>query len=216
MLRNTLCFVVVASLLLAVPVAGAAGSGVDPKDGPVSPTSIVGLAGNSAPPDAYEPDGHSGFVPWDDIRDIQPLLPRWGPGLPGWGIEPYTEQHTIDTATITEWDEDWFRLNVPSADFSAWPQLSYRFDAYSTDRTVDLVLDVYAAAPSFAAGDAVSGEDPLALVSNDDSPWVYYSRYSAWGRWSSVTFIPPAAGTYYIRVRPLWGDAVSGFTNRAG
>lgn len=233
---------VVLLLGAAVPVAGAA----DPVDGKTVSSDVTGagdsdrlgitgvtsgvrglepglsagdveaLAGNSAFPDAYEPDGDYNGVPWASIRNIELLLPRWHPMIPGWGMDPHTEQHTIDTANVTEWDEDWYKLVVPDSDFDTWSQLSYRFDAFAMDRTVDLVLDVYADGSPFTFADLLSGEDPHALVSNDDALWGYYSNYERWGRWSSVTFIPPSAGTYWIRVRPYWEGPGTGFSGHAG
>lgn len=194
------------------PSAGTGGAVVDKGDGP---GGVSALAANTATPDAYEEDGDFAGVPWDDLRNIEPLLTRLDGDYPGWGTEPYTEQHTIDLANATQWDEDWFKFVVPTADFDDFTQLSYRFDAYSTNRDVDLVLDVYADGVGYSMADAVIGTDPAALVSNDNSRWVNPSDYDAYGRWSSVTFIPPAAGTYWIRVRPF--DYPSdGFTGGAG
>ncbi len=215
MLRRVLACALVLLLAATVPVATARES-EDSKGvtGPGDPITV--LAGDSAPVDIYEPDGRNGVYPWGDIRNIEPLLPRWSASHPGWGIQPYTEVHTIDTATQTEWDEDWFKLIVPGADMTSWSQLSYRFDAFSMDRTVDLVLDVYADGSILARADALNGEDPAALVSNDDSRWGYYSQYASYGRWPSVTFVPPAAGTYWIRVRPYYDGPAEGFSGKAG
>lgn len=220
MSRRLLALTLAAALALSLmPIGAAAAIGkdapLDSDEGPGAQGVSAQLA-NYATPDIYEGpgDGVNGGTPvWGSTRDLAPLLPRWGADLPGWGIEPYTEQHTISTATAGVWDEDWYKLVVSTQDVADWPQLSYRVDAYAQDRDVDLCVDVYGTPTLYSPADTIVGGDSAALVSNDDSPWGYPSSYSAFGRWSSVTFIPSAAGTYWIRVRPYWNGT---FAGRAG
>lgn len=220
MRRKATALLLVAALVLSLTPLAAAGGGGKTDWGHAAP-GVGALAADSAPADAYESTGDGlggGVVPtWSTTRDLAPLLPRWTTTIPGWGIEPYTEQHTIDTATLTDWDEDWFKLTVSATDFNDWAQLSYRFDAYSADPDIDLVLDVYANPPVYAAANTLSGADSAnALTSNDDTPWGTALSPLESMRWSSVTFVPPAAGTYWIRVRPYWGNPATGFTGCAG
>ncbi len=181
-------------------------------------SDVIGtLEADYAYPDIYEGpgDGTGGVAPAVAVmRDMAPLLPRWSASLPGWGLEPYTEQHTIDTATPLYWDEDWYKLTVSPQDFADWPQLSYRIDAYTPDPDTDLVLDVYSHASLATNANILYGIDPAALVSNDDCAWNYNTAGA--GRWSSVTFVPPAAGEYHIRVRPYYYGVGTGFTGEAG
>jgi putative cell wall-binding protein len=167
---------------------------------------------NSAAPDIYEPDN----VPAADARDVTSLIPRWDASTPGWGKDPYTEVHTISTATTTTADEDWFKFTVSGTDYNAWSQLSYMIDAYSPDPGVDTVVDVYHFGQSFVSANATSGADHLADASNDDAPW---TSWMTAGRWSSVSFLPHVkpghADTFWVRVRPyFYGSA--GFSGRAG
>ncbi len=217
MARRGLIVLLVGVLVLSLtPLASASTtSKADDEAG----SGVGALAADSAPLDIYEDagDGFGSGVPpvWSETRDIAPFLPRWDAETPGWGIDPYIELHTIDTATSVAWDEDWFKLTVSAADFADWP-LSYRFDAYAADPDTDLVLDVYSNAPAYADADSIAGVDPGALVSNDDTPWGTILGPVENMRWSSVTFVPPAAGTYWIRVRPFWEGAVTGFSGSAG
>lgn len=214
--RRTLGLVLVVVLVLSlVPaVAGAAPQGDPKEDDGISP-----LAANTATPDVYEPDGAGGSpILWDNLRDLGPLVPRWGVEIPGWGMDAYTEAHTIDNApaATTPWDEDWWKLTVTAADFNDFTQLSYRIDAFTMDFDTDIVLDVYANGVSYAQANTVYGPDPLAVVSNDDAVWGSGSVYGIGGRWSSVTFIPPSAGIYWVRVRPYWADVPAHFSGHAG
>lgn len=198
-------------ILAAIPFAGAVPpAGMDSAPSKTSAVSELSpQAGDSAPVDVFEEDGRNGVVPWASIRNIEPMLPLTIDGDPGWGGPAYTESHTIDRATATEWDEDWFKFVVPTNHFNDYTQLSYRFDAFSADPVKDICIDVYAGGVLINKPNEFSGVDPSALVSNDDM---------AWGRptgcWSSVTFMPPAPGTYWIRVRPYFNGAT--FSNHAG
>lgn len=183
------------------------------------PTSggVSALAANTAPADAREDDGQVGGVGvlWFTLPDLNTFMDRSDVDYPGWGLDPWTEERTIDTANATQWDEDWYRLSVSTTDVADWTQLSYRIDAFSQNPDMDLVLDVYATGAFPAVADTLSGEDPAALVSNDESWWSWASEYGVWGHSSSVAFVPPAPGNYWIRVRP-YHSIIDGFTGSAG
>jgi putative cell wall-binding protein len=203
----------------AITMYKAGGGSVTVKDSDVIAPSVgaekTGIvtprAGNSAPPDAYEPDGPA--PTWANLGDLNTHLPRFE-GYLYYGADVYTQAHTIDTANATQWDEDWFKLTVPAGEFVDYDGLSYMIDAYATDPTVDLCLDVYANGVLINQANSFSGVDPSALVSNDDAPWQYYSTYLV-GRSSSVSFIPPAAGVYWVRVRPYHSSSTA-FVGNAG
>jgi len=237
MYRRTLALLVVVALATAL-VPGAAfaasvtggGDAVAPsapakaptapkKDGP-APGGVSALAADSAPADAREDDGTydpvTNTVVWDDLPDLSDYMHRWDEFTPGWGHAPWLDARTIDTANATQWDEDWYRLSVTPEDFNDYTNLSYRLDAFTMNRDIDLVLDVYASLVFPAVADELSGEDPVAIVSNDDSMWVWDSTYEAWGRSSSVAFMPPAPGDYWVRVRPYWAGPIDGFSGHAG
>jgi len=237
MYRRTLSLLVVAALAsallpavaLAAPATGgeAAIAPAAPAKVPATPKKdgagaggMSALAADSAPADAREEDGTyrpiGNTVVWDNLPNLTDYMYRWDAFTPGWGHAPWMDARTIDTANATQWDEDWYRLEVLDADFDEYTNLSYRLDAFSMNRDVDLVIDVYATGVMPAVADEVFGEDPIALVSNDDSPWVYDSTYDAWGRSSSVAFMPPAPGDYWVRVRPYYAGAVDGFSGCAG
>jgi len=179
---------------------------------------VSAQAANTAPADAREDDGTwngSTGVTWSSLPDLSTYMERIDVDTPGWGLDPWTEQRTIDTANATQWDEDWYELTVSAEDLASWTQLSYRIDAFTSDPDVDLVLDVYATGASPAVADSLSGEDPAALVSNDESWWVWASEYGVYGHSSSVAFMPSAPGSYRIRVRPFH-SIIDGFTGSAG
>lgn len=173
---------------------------------------------NSYAPDVYETpsDGHDGISSFGNVRDITASIPRLDADTPGWGKNPYAELHSLDTANVTGWDEDWVKFVVTPADMAAWEQLSFRIDAWTPDRDLDLCLDVFRNGDSFSTANRISGEDTLARVSNDDSAWGVYSTYGAPERWASVSFVPTSAATYWVRVRPYWAGAATGFTGHAG
>lgn len=226
MVRRTLSLMLVFTLLSAlVPAAALAASSAAAPAGPIDPKvpsiggGVSSLAADVAPVDDREDDGTwNGIagVPWATLPDLSDHMDRIDVDTPGWGMDPWTDNRTIDTANATNWDEDWYKLTVSAADMADWTQLSYRIDAFSMNPGVDLVLDVYDGAASPAVADTLSGgEDPAALVSNDDSWWGWASEYGVYGRSSSVAFMPPSAGVFYIRVRPFH-SALNHFTGRAG
>lgn len=78
------------------------------------------------------------------------------------------------------------------------------------------MIDVYGLGQLPAIANTVFGEDPAAEVSNDDMQWTWDSTYGQYGRWSSVCFTPPAAGDYWVRVRPYFAGGTDGFKGHAG
>ncbi len=202
----TISAVVLLLALLTLPAAVAVAA---PRKDPNG--RVRSLSATTAAPDAYEPDDSLATA-----RDITSDVPRWVPDRPGWGKAPYTEAHTIDTASGGSWDEDWVKFTVSGADYTSWSQLSYMIDAYTPDPDVDVVLDVYG--PGYMApvsANATSGEDRAALTSNDDSPW---TNERGSGHFSQVSIVPRvkpgSAGTFYVRVRPYWDGA--SFSGKAG
>lgn len=219
MYRRLLAMLVVTALVAALLPGAALAASAKDKDSPVK-AGMSALLADTAPADAREPDGKwvgGGGVDTSSLLDLSDVMPRIDPDTPGWGMGPWTDARTIDTATLTDWDEDWYKLTVSAGDYVAWTQLSYRFDAYTMDADTDLVIDVYAASAFPQQADAISGgEDVTALVSNDDMQWSSGSTYGVDGVWASVCFTPPAAGDYYVRVRPYFHGGLAGFKGHAG
>ncbi len=215
--RMIVPLLVVALVAALVPAAMAAGP--PPPDKTSGLSGVSALAANSAPVDAFETDdfiyGVTVMFDWYALQDLSDVMPRWAIDIPGWGLGPWSQARTIDTANATTWDEDWYHLSVSSTDTADWTQLSYRFDAFSMDPDVDLVIDVYGMGVSPAFADSLSGVDSLAIASNDDSPWVSSSMYGVYGTCASVTFIPPSPGNYWVRVRP-YHHVATGFAGHAG
>lgn len=179
---------------------------------------VSALAADSAPADTREDDGTYGISTpdWGNLLNLAGQMDRWDVNTPGWGTNPWTDARTIDTANTTDWDEDWYYLTVSAADYNEWTNLSYRFDAFTMNPDTDLILDVYGEGDTPGMADELSGEDPAAIVSNDDSMWVWDSTYGVFGRSASVAFMPPGPGNYRVRVRPYWAGPVDGFTGCAG
>lgn len=143
-------------------------------------------------------------------RDITTLVDSTGTyGFLGLPMSP--ESHTfdfVDDASKTS-DVDWVKLVVSQTDFTTG--YSYLIEAVAVDGLVDPVIELYGPAASPAAVTATDPSllgasvettmftetDPLATAANDDGCW--FSMTS-----SSLSFIPDAAGTYYIRIRPYY------------
>lgn len=117
--------------------------------------------------------------------------------------------HFVDDATATS-DEDWIKFQVTETNLES--AVSYVIEAVATDSIVDPVVELYGPVSSYtqvvptAPGDLLIDPDDSKLTaldtnaraeSNDEGP--YFSMLS-----SSVSFIPPAAGWYYARIRPYY------------
>ena len=53
-------------------------------------------------------------------------------------MEALLVKGTIDIANATQWDDDWYILNVSATDMSNFTQLSYRIDASTSFPDEDL------------------------------------------------------------------------------
>ncbi len=206
-LRRSISLRVLVALTLAFPVV-------------MSPTAAYAYA-----TDVYE------AAAGDDTpltaRDMTTAMDEAGT-TGGFGEAPSTESHTFDTVndvTATS-DEDWIKFTVTSTDIDAG--YSYIIEAAAVDGLVDPVIELYGPAASSADVDptdvsllgpsieatAFTETDPAALVANDEGPW--FSMTSA-----SLSFVPDAAGTYYVRIRPYYQyegnpDLPAGFVGGEG
>lgn len=180
-----------------------------------------------------------------DAQDVQALDTYEGPGrddTPGtarditayfaanahwFGSTPRDEWHYFDfvedetTTTPPASDEDWVKFTFDSTAYTSG--YSYLFEAVAVDPLVDPVIEIYGpnAADPTAPGDLVASSetprvtelDPEAVDANDDGPW--FADRSA-----SVSFMPDAVGTYFVRVRPYYqydnGEDEPGFRNGTG
>lgn len=181
------------------------------------PMALPSAAAAVVAEDAYEAVG-------DDTpataRDMTYSLDYFGSF--GWFAEPMSqENHTfnwVDDTTATS-DEDWIKFRVTSTDLEG--AVSYTVEAVSADFVVDPVIEMYG--PVTTAGEVVptdpsslpladrlTGLDPNSANGNDEGH--YFSMLS-----SSLSFIPPSEGWYYVRIRPYYdipgGD---GFKNGEG
>lgn len=170
----------------------------------VSAGLVLPASVGAAVADAYEDDDtYASAVAVDSGLDTD--------GSSGWFGEPLFGQTRtfdfVDDDGATS-DIDWVKFTVATADIESG--YSYVFEAYANEPQVDPVLELYASSgPNGAAsatdpaalgevpGTGVTETDPVALVANDDGAW--FERAS-----SSLSFIPSAAGTYYVRVRPYY------------
>ncbi len=117
----------------------------------------------------------------------------------------------VDDATQTS-DEDWLRFTVTANEFHFGQ--SYLIEAVTAATQVDPVIEVYGpyppgstllrptpTPPALLGPDPgqpdVTRTDPGAIVASWRTPW------SA-GTSASVSLLPPAAGEYYVRVRPYY------------
>lgn len=182
--------------------------------GALAPGSAV-----AASPDPYEAAGDNTAA---TARDITPYVqgdgPHWFGGTQR--VETHTF-HMVDDST-PESDEDWVKFSVSDTDVYNWAH-SYMFDAVSSDRFVDPVVEIYGpglpatvTAPGDLSPSALNSEvtetDPFAIGANDDGIW--FDR-----RASSLSFVPEVPGVYYVRVRPYYqyaGGADEGFRGGEG
>lgn len=150
--------------------------------------------------DGYEPSDGSPAT----ARDITALVP-WP------GAAPRVERHTIGAqAAVGPADEDWFRLTVSPAEA---PASTFSIEARSLAAGLDPVIEVFAedttptAYASLPAGDGGrTGFDPLAVAGADGAAWLAAGS-------ASLDFLPPAAGTYLVRVRPYYDAGFDGFAD---
>ena len=169
-------------------------------------TGVASAAPITHPADSYEQD--------DTASQAHDVTGHFDPGQAWFGGDLYTRSHTfdsVDDAAVTA-DEDWVKITVP-ADYDYFGY-SYLIEAVRGDEAggqvtqVDPVIEVYGPgipATWTAPGDlgesatvpGVTETDPLAIAAGDDGEWFE-------GRGATVSFIPNAAGTYYVRVRPFY------------
>ncbi|PKQ29577.1 MAG: hypothetical protein CVT60_04700 [Actinobacteria bacterium HGW-Actinobacteria-10] len=183
------------------------------------PIALPASAGAVVAEDAYEA-GTGDDTP-AAARDLTGSLDAIG--TTGYFGQPMSlESHSIDTTDdeTAMSDEDWIKFRVSQNDFDYG--LSYIIEATAVDFGVDPVVELYGphslssevqpTAPNLLPWDGTTtGTDPNADYANDGGP--YFSMFS-----SSLSFIPPAAGTYYVRIRPNYqvGGAQPGFNGGMG
>ncbi|MDZ4177934.1 MAG: cell wall-binding repeat-containing protein, partial [Coriobacteriia bacterium] len=160
---------------------------------------------SAATADAFEADNT-----WQTARDVGAIVGVSGDT--GYYGEPMGVQartfHFVDDATATS-DEDWVRFTVSATDIDTG--LSYIFEAFPSSSAVRPVIEIYgpgSANPTAPGNLPASSAEPT-LTAIDPNAIQPGQALAYNGRWSgdvaaSVSFIPAAAGTYYVRVRPYY------------
>ncbi len=192
-IRSIRVLLAISLLCMLVALPGTAGA----QDAKAPHATGIHAAANSAPPDWWENDGIPA-VGW--ANPLTDYIPAEGDGF-------YTQPHTIDTASGDTYDVDWYYFSVTS-DEIAIDEVKFLIEAISLDQDVDLVVEVYKT--GIIVGNPVNGGawtlDPAAFAASDDS----FGTYNP-----TVAFIPDAAGTYWVRVRPYYSSS-TGFDGHAG
>lgn len=191
--RTLLTVLLVATLLTALAPVAASAKGTDKKTG-------VRAQGTSYAFDNYDLSGLGDGTP-ALARDLTALMPDYG--------FDRKEDHTLHS-TAGAGDSDWFKFTV-TADEVNIDAIEYLFRTRGSVYNMDTVIDVYGphATSSFSYTPAAysrGGDTTYAVDWNDDTEWAVYT----WN--SGMVFAPPAAGTYYVRVRPFaYTDATFGY-----
>lgn len=171
-----LCLALGTTFLVSVPASGAQSGGA----------SFVRPGLNYYDLDQYEAGGG------DDAKVDARALGT----IPGPGAEPKTERHTLDAATGTTGDQDWFSFTVTTADITN--RRAFLIEAATYDNSTDTVIEVYGPGLAFTPNDPATGFDYAnAAAVNDDGDFMF--------RGSSIAFLPyqsGGAGTYRFRIRP--------------
>lgn len=149
----------------------------------------VPVVASAAAPD-FEPD--------DTPATARPL-PLGAP----FAAAPASELRLLEATTTPGGDQDWYRFDV---DEPAYQSMSYLIEARPGTLGPDPVIEVYGPGegfvptePALLASDTVGLTDldlgtAGCVAASDGSVWTY-------GGAASVSFVPPATGRYYVRVR---------------
>lgn len=190
LIAATVVYSMVAVMLPGVPALGA-DSGADELVEPLAAT--------------YPADVWESIAGGDDAK----VDARYLSSIPGPGTLPYTEAHTLDTATGTTGDEDWYYFTVSASDVTQ--KYAYLIEADTYYEGTDTVIEVYGPGLAWTPSDPNLGIDAASIVANDDGHFMY--------RGSSVPFLPyksGGAGTYYFRIRGYTPGGGGNFTDCAG
>lgn len=192
--RRVILTMLLAVLLVAAGVPATAGA----KGGGGKHGGVQAL-GTSYAYDAYDLAGSGDGTP-ALARDITGLMPDYG--------SDRKEDHTFHSTTGAG-DSDWLRFTV-SADEVNIDDVEYTFRTKALVNNMDTVIEVYGphatSAFSYTAANMSGSGDTTYCVGgdfrgcNDDTGWDPPAMAGPY--FSTLIFRPPAAGTYYIRIRP--------------